>query len=578
MADTKITALATITSLADSDLFAFVDDVGGTPVSRSVRADNVRSFTKTFYATTTAETNAAVAIADPIYRPGDTQRYTNGLADAISVAEDAAATEEEKDILFSASESISSTINIVGDNISVRAQGDAKITYTGTGDCVNLGASGTLARGLYWDVPLVKSITWADGTDTTSRGLVLLRCDQSYIVVDIDGFNNGFVLYGTGGGNVHNEISIRLINDCRIGFLSDRGTPAGWNNSNMVRNGLITYRSSTMDTAITNSTVTKNIHLSHASDNEIQFDGVGMEVATTGAETAPAGSMVIDCNGTWHRFLGCRIETSNITWTQYVQWDTAAQFCRFDVGRSPSAITTASFLADNATQNNNTLLNFANYDRLGTNRAFTAGVIKGAGNPQSAQYQDGTFPANVVCGPNTNTHTEKVWACIGSGGSIQGGATGQGRFGFGKDPDAASYGHVQIKDPDTGFDTESVNTTTFIRSTTDATPQTFVVDGLTIPEYGACWIEMTVVCFDTDSAVGIAQKRAAFIQRVGTGNLALNAQGNIYSHTDGGPATAVFAVSGTSVQITLTGIASESIRWAGKLEWQYCDVAQAFGL
>ena len=44
MADKKITALTALTSLADADLFAVVDDVAGTPVTKKIAASDVATY------------------------------------------------------------------------------------------------------------------------------------------------------------------------------------------------------------------------------------------------------------------------------------------------------------------------------------------------------------------------------------------------------------------------------------------------------------------------------------------------------------------------------------------------------
>jgi hypothetical protein len=75
MADTKISALTTVTSLADGDLFAVVDDPGGTPASRSVRTDTIRQSVGKYYAQTSAESTAGVTPTDYTYEPGNVLRY-----------------------------------------------------------------------------------------------------------------------------------------------------------------------------------------------------------------------------------------------------------------------------------------------------------------------------------------------------------------------------------------------------------------------------------------------------------------------------------------------------------------------
>lgn len=86
MADRKVTELTTITSLADADLFLVTDDPGGTPASRSLRVDALRSDIETnantppYYAITAAETTAGVTPVNYGYEPLDIRRY-NAIGD-----------------------------------------------------------------------------------------------------------------------------------------------------------------------------------------------------------------------------------------------------------------------------------------------------------------------------------------------------------------------------------------------------------------------------------------------------------------------------------------------------------------
>jgi hypothetical protein len=75
MADTKISALTTVTSLADGDLFAVVDDPGGTPASRSVRFDTLKTNSGNYWAQTTLESTAGITPSDYTKPPGDVRRY-----------------------------------------------------------------------------------------------------------------------------------------------------------------------------------------------------------------------------------------------------------------------------------------------------------------------------------------------------------------------------------------------------------------------------------------------------------------------------------------------------------------------
>ena len=125
---------------------------------------------------------------------------------------------------------------------------------------------------------------------------------------------------------------------------------------------------------------------------------------------------------------------------------------------------------------------------------------------------------------------------------------------------SVTYGGEELTD-------ERESSITFNKSTTDATPvvMTFNVP----PEYAGTWVECRLVVFSDDSVLGLVQFRHAFIQRITTGNLAINAQANSVSLTDGFTGSAVFAVSGTNLQFTLTGMASENFRWAGTIKFQH---------
>ena len=92
MADTKITALATLASLADADLFVAIDDVAGTPASTSVRADTLKAYAGAYYAQTADEVTAGVTPTDFTYLPGNVLRYgadDTGVTDSASNIQDA---------------------------------------------------------------------------------------------------------------------------------------------------------------------------------------------------------------------------------------------------------------------------------------------------------------------------------------------------------------------------------------------------------------------------------------------------------------------------------------------------------
>ena len=522
------------------------------------------------YDRSTAEQNSGKTPNDFSKFYGDTRRYSGGLADAIAVAQDSAAVVERR-IVFAASETISSGLSITGDDIEVIAAGEAKLTYSGTGDAMTFGASGTLARGLYWDVPIVRSSQqWDDGTDTTSRGLVLLYCDKSTILVDIEGFNDGLSLYGTSGGNVHNVFRLFALRDNRRNLVIDRpGTNAGWNNSNYFYGGLIDWRSGTVDNACDNSIVFRGIDQVHASDNGNVFIGTDIEAASGSAKTANTEAALIRLNGFDNRILPHRIETNSVTLAQHVRWDTSAQRNTLDAGRYPAAVALTDFLDDSATQNTNDLLHFNNTDRYGTTRGLICGAIKATGHPDSAQHNpDQPYPACLNAGPNTNSHSDKIFAGLGSGEAVVSSITGIGRHGFGKDVDA-NLGHMQFTNPGDSNHDESLNWDTWERETTDATTQSINFDSFDIPQNSAVFVRVTYIARYADGSTVWSHERSALISRA-TGNATIETNTAVVTHDpDTFTGTGTLAISNPAqLRVEVTGVAATTIHWKGHLQWQ----------
>lgn len=575
----KITELAVLTDAAAADVLAIVDDPAGGAATKKIAASAINKN----IAITAAENAATITPTDLRFEPGDTQRYPNGLADALLVADQATAT-IEKDIKFTADETFGNGSEIAfqgpstafgARGISVRAVAGAVITYTGTGTAVTIGAAAEITRNIYWDVPIIRSgQNWDDGTDTASEGLRLVRTDRSEIIVLIEGFNTGLHLRSDGGGTVHNDIRIIDLLDNRQGILLSRNAGAGWNNSNFFHGGIITYRSGTSTTAQANAIVTKHIEQRHVSDNGNLFLAVDMEDTVVGG-ARPAGSVYLEFNGTKNRFLHGRFEGGESEYTQLVKFGSSSADNVLDFGRVTEE-TTLIATQINDLGNSNRYFFINNRLIYNSDTGIICGSFQATGAPGSSKYTpEADFAANLVAGPNTTSSANKVFAALGGSSEIISGITGTGRHGLGKDP-AVNFGHEQLKDPDAGFDTESVNRTTFHKNTTDATPLSVNVDTIIPPNGAGTWLTMKVVCFDDASGVGMARIRVAFIQRIGTGSLAINVQSNLFDAQDGGPFAAVFAVSGTQINLTLTGVAATNLRWSGTLEWQHASVDEAF--
>jgi hypothetical protein len=152
MADTKISALTTVTSLADNDLFAFVDDPAGTPLSRSTRADSIRAYTKTYYATTTAESAASCTISDATYEPGNVLRYGavrdsatddfSAFSDAINQAKE---TTGEPVWVPPGDYHLAQPLTVTGRDVTIRGTFGSTIQWNGNvaNPCITFGDGGT---------------------------------------------------------------------------------------------------------------------------------------------------------------------------------------------------------------------------------------------------------------------------------------------------------------------------------------------------------------------------------------------------------------------------------------------------
>jgi hypothetical protein len=352
----------------------------------------------------------------------------------------------ETDILFTTSETIAATeeITVDRDSLSVRSVNGAFITYTGSGDAVTIAG-----EGIYWDVRLKKGIAWADGTDTTSVGLVVSAPTQySNLKLFVEGFNIGVKLYGDGDGVVHNYITIQRLYNNRIQLQLARND-SGWVNSNYVHNGNITYASGIIVTAVANSIVMKWVEIAHESENCNEFEAISFQGAFAGA--APAATTLIENNGQYNRFLHCRVEISEGTanLTQYILYGANSLYNIFDAGRIPTDATTAEFVSDAGTGNK--LLNFNRTSNHGENHRLSMNSLKLRGNPTSQWVGDDDYGGLIDAENQYSADGYNFFNRV-LGGDQTGGMTGQGQMLIGtneanRDDSSGNYvAMLQIKE------------------------------------------------------------------------------------------------------------------------------------
>ena len=561
MADEKVTSMGAVTPTA-TDLVHLVTGVSTTPDNnKAALSALLKNIT-----ITPAEISAGITPTDLRYDPGNTLRYPNGLADALTVAQDAAAV-GEKSILFAADETISTGLTIASgkSDISVRPLNGSRLTYTGTGTAMKIGDGSAITYRTHWSVRILRSgQDWDDGTDTTSIGLEVVGCRYSDIWAHIEGFNWGFASYSDTIGTVHNTFRIGEILDCRIGVMIDRNSD-GWNNSNIYHTSIITYRTGTTSTAQTNSIVTKHVYQGHVSDNENTFIGVAFEFSVSAA--LPANSVVMEFNGGNNRFFAGRFEVDEANFTQLVKFGGSSINNKLEFGRFDSETTLlTTLISDSGTHNS--VLN-ANYVyRYGAGIMLDAGIIRATGNPESGIPIEDPFDANLIAGPNTNSHADKVFAGIGSGDAIVYGLTGTGRAGIGKDP-VANLGFFQFIDLGQSDKTQSVNFATFIDTTTNATASNTNFDSVTIPEDSTTLVEIDFVMRYDDGTKVWTQKRTGCISRNGSSAAVLETDTALVTHDpDTFPGSAEIRVASSQLQARVTGVAATTIKWTGFIKWQ----------
>lgn len=518
------------------------------------------------YRQTTAESTAGVTPTNYQYPAGDTRRYTTGIVDALAQA---AETGGETRILFGASETISTGLVITTDYVNVRALPGAILTYSGTGVAVTLGSAAANTNYLYFDVPLRRTQEWDDGTDTTSIGLQVRRVRYSHYEIDAEGFNIGYSRYGITGGNVHNTVILRHLQDNRVQIRAERdGGSAGWNNDEVIMGGRIGYRSGTIDAAITNAIITKHYEQVATADNGPILIGVAMELAASGG-ALPADSCFIELNGQWNRLFHCRIELSGPTYTQLIKFGASSLYNIVDVGRAPTGATTASQVTDNAGSNSTNRVFGLNstYD-FGLSTRARIGAIAAIGRPSSSLYGgDAAYDANFV-GQNLVSAAGKTFAGLDGSNNVVFGVTGTGRFAIGKDP-AANLGHFQLIDEGISDKTLSRNETTWARTTTDDSGDTINIDSIVIPDDSTTLVEMSAIARHNDGSKVWTEKRTACISKNGTSNCVIEEQTAYATHDpDTFAGSAVVKVTGAQLQILVTGVAATTIEWTGDVRWQ----------
>jgi hypothetical protein len=296
------------------------------------------------------------------------------------------------------------------------------------------------------------------------------------------------------------------------------------------------------------------------------FLGISFEL--TAGSALPSGSRVWDIEGTYHRFIHCRIETSD-EFTYYITWQTGAQFVEIEGGRIPTTVSTASYLEDSATQNTNSILGLNNTWSYGTNRRLKMGALQSTGSYSSAQYNpDSAYIANVTCGPNTDTHNNYVWATIGSGAATTAAITGTGRFCIGTTPNL-NDGHFQFIDPGQSDFDWRLHMNTWGRQTTNNTPSTVNFDTVTILENSATFVELDIVARYDDGTKVWAQKRTGLISRNSSSNAVVETDTAVATHDpDTFTGTVAIQVTSSQLQILVTGVAATTIQWTGTIRWQ----------
>jgi len=525
------------------------------------------------YDITDAEIAAGVTPDASSKPPGYTTRYPNGLADALLQADESGGATE---IIFAASETISTGLTAAVDYLDVTAIDGAILTYSGTGVAVTLGNASEDTYYNLWDVPIKRDENeWDDGTDTTSIGLQIRRIRHSEIYADIENFNYGLNSFGITGGNVHNTISIKHILDNRIGVLLDRdGASAGWNNDNEFWGGRIGYRSGTIDTAIANSIVVKHLSQAHASDNATVLFGTAFEISATSG-SLPSDSSVLEINGLDNRIAPGRFENSNAGLTQYILFGASSARNVIEFGRYQLSISTADFVNDlSGTASTNRVFGFNSTWNYGPHTRIVVGAIEATGRPSSANYGgDDDSEASVVA-RNLNSSASRVWAGKSSSTDITSSILGTGRTGIGKDA-VANMGMLQVHNPITsgGTDeTRSWNVMPFLEATTDDSGDAENFDSVTIPINSITWVKVRTMARYDDGTKFWLEDRIALIER-GAGAAAVSQQSQVsVLDPDTAGVTAVVQVPGSQLQMLLTGVAATAITFMGTIEWQtYTD-------
>lgn len=198
MVDTRISELATLTSLADGDLFAVVDDPAGTPASRSVRSDAITSFIETnantpnYWATTTAETNASATISNTSYKPGDVIRYGavgDGVTDDTTAIQDAVSSNSL--VIVPAGTYRTTSAITVPDGVTIVGDEGASFTSTTTptnGFAIFQSGSNCTFLGLNFTGTSIDEAGYCAIETTGESNIVIERCDTT------GGLGEAFVL------------------------------------------------------------------------------------------------------------------------------------------------------------------------------------------------------------------------------------------------------------------------------------------------------------------------------------------------------------------------------------------------
>ena len=186
---------------------------------------------------------------------------------------------------------ITSTLTIGQIDVVMADSTTSYLSYSGSGTAVIIDSARHTRVRMHVQNP---TVTWDNGTDTTSIGVVVRNCWHLRATFTIWGYWRGLVLRGDANGVVHNEFDLEGIGNCKTGVYVDIIT-TGWVNQNrfygqiFYASGLVSYANTCM------------IDMT-AGGNANSFIGVSLE-GSVHAKT-------FKIRYGWNLFLNCRFEAN----------------------------------------------------------------------------------------------------------------------------------------------------------------------------------------------------------------------------------------------------------------------------